>query len=111
MVTHNSKSDVPLNKECPGKNWLFSMFFVYWRLFAIILSGSTVRFDDFRGGELAHMHKKFEINWTKIKGSFQSGRKVVTHDTKSDLPLVDTTFPCGKCCATKYFFLIYILFL
>ena len=34
------------------------------------------------------MHKKFEINLTKIKGSCQSRRKVVTHDTKSDLPLV-----------------------
>ena len=28
------------------------------------------------------MHKKFEINRTKIKG-----RKVVPHDSKSDLPL------------------------
>ena len=36
---------------------------------------------------LEHMHKKFEINWTKIKGGYQSGRKVVTHDSKSDLPL------------------------
>ena len=34
------------------------------------------------------MHKKFEINWTKIKGGYQSGRKVVTHNSKSDLPLV-----------------------
>ena len=33
------------------------------------------------------MHKKFKINWTKIKGSCQLGRKVVTHDSKSDLPL------------------------
>ena len=33
------------------------------------------------------MQKKFEINQTKIKGSCQSGRKVVTHDSKSDLPL------------------------
>ena len=29
----------------------------------------------------------FEINWTKIKGSCQSGRKVVTHNSKNDLPL------------------------
>ena len=36
---------------------------------------------------LEHMHKKFEINRTKIKGSCQSGRKVVTHNSKSDLPL------------------------
>ena len=34
------------------------------------------------------MQKKFEINPTKVKGSFYSGRKVVTHDSKSDLPLV-----------------------
>ena len=30
----------------------------------------------------------FEVNQTKIKGGCQSGRKVVTHDSKSDLPLV-----------------------
>ena len=34
------------------------------------------------------MHKKFKINQTKIKGSFQSKRKVATQDSKSDLPLV-----------------------
>ena len=33
------------------------------------------------------MHKNFEINRTKIKGSCQSGRKLVPHDSKSDLPL------------------------
>ena len=33
------------------------------------------------------MHKKFEINWTKIKSGCQLGRKVVTHNSKSDLPL------------------------
>ena len=33
------------------------------------------------------MHKKFEINGTKIKGGCQSGRKVVTHNSKSDSPL------------------------
>ena len=32
--------------------------------------------------------KKFEINRTNIKGSFQSVRKVVPHDSRSDLPLV-----------------------
>ena len=32
------------------------------------------------------MHKKFEINWTNIKGGCQLGRKVVTHNSKSDLP-------------------------
>ena len=34
------------------------------------------------------MHKKFEINQTKIKGGCQSGRIVVTHDSKRDLPVV-----------------------
>ena len=29
----------------------------------------------------------FEVNQTKIKGGCQSGRKVVPHDSKSDLPL------------------------
>ena len=33
------------------------------------------------------MHKKFEINRTKIKGGCQSGRKVVTNNSNSDLPL------------------------
>ena len=36
---------------------------------------------------LEHMHKKFEINRTEIDGGCQSGRKVVTHNSKSDLPL------------------------
>ena len=39
---------------------------------------------------MEHMHKKFEINQTKIKGGCQSGRKVVPDDHKSDLPLVYT---------------------
>ena len=33
------------------------------------------------------MHKKFVINLTKIRGGCQSGRKVVTYDSKTDLPL------------------------
>ena len=33
------------------------------------------------------MQKKFEINRTKIKGTCESGRKVVAHNSKSDLPL------------------------
>ena len=33
------------------------------------------------------MYKKFEINRTKIKGGCQSGIKVVTHNSKSDLLL------------------------
>ena len=44
---------------------------------------------------LESMHKKFEINRTKIKGCCQSGRKVVTkiHNSKSDLPLVLLVLP------------------
>ena len=34
------------------------------------------------------MHKKFEINRTKIKGGWQLGRKVVAHNSMSYLPLV-----------------------
>ena len=33
------------------------------------------------------MHKKLEINRTKIKGGCQPGSKVVTYNSKSDLPL------------------------
>ena len=41
------------------------------------------------------MHKKFEIDQKKIKGSCQLGRKVITHDSKSDLPLI-YTFVCSQ---------------
>ena len=34
------------------------------------------------------MHKKIEINQTKIKGGCQSGRKLVPRDSKSDFALV-----------------------
>ena len=33
------------------------------------------------------MQRKFEINQKKIKGGCQPGRKVVTYNSKSDLPL------------------------
>ena len=36
---------------------------------------------------LQHMHKKFEVNRSKFKGGCQSGRSVVIHNSKSDLPL------------------------
>ena len=39
------------------------------------------------------MHKKFEINQTKIKGGSQFGRKVVNHSSKSDLPLDGIAVP------------------
>ena len=38
---------------------------------------------------IEHMQKKFEINQTKIKGGCQSGKKVVTHNSKSDWPLAN----------------------
>ena len=34
----------------------------------------------------------FEMNWTKIKGDYKSGRKKVTHSSKSDLPLAIIIF-------------------
>ena len=37
---------------------------------------------------LEPMHKNFEMNRTKIKGGCQSGRKVVTRNSKCDSPLV-----------------------
>ena len=40
-------------------------------------------------------HKKFEINRTKIKGGCQSGGKVVTHNSKSDLPLIKVNCQSG----------------
>ena len=40
------------------------------------------------------MHKKFEINQTKIKGGCQQGRKVVTHNSKSDLPIAIVAVLC-----------------
>ena len=46
---------------------------------------------------LEHMLKKFEINRTKIKGSCQSGRKVVPQDSKSDLPLVHILIALFDC--------------
>ena len=33
---------------------------------------------------------KFEVNQSKIKGSCQSKRKVVPHDSKSYLPLAES---------------------
>ena len=48
---------------------------------------------------LEHMHMKFEINRTKIKGGCQLGTKVVTHDSKSDLPLCMNNVTYKSCCA------------
>ena len=40
------------------------------------------------------MQKKFEINQTKIKGGCPSERKVVNHNSKSDLPPTDSLDIC-----------------
>ena len=45
---------------------------------------------------LEYMYKNFEINRTNIKGGCQSGRKVVPHDSKSDLPHVSKYVPTPK---------------
>ena len=52
---------------------------------------------------LEHMNKKFEINWTKIKGGCQSGSKVVTHNSKNDLPLASHVRP--QCLTMDFLFL------
>ena len=39
-----------------------------------------------------HMHKKFQINRTKIKGGCHSVRKVITNNSKSELPLSQKIF-------------------
>ena len=38
------------------------------------------------------MASDFEVNEAKIKGGCQLGRKVVSHDSKSDLPLGKISF-------------------
>ena len=47
------------------------------------------------------MHKKFEINRTNVKGGYKWGRKVVTHNSKSDLPLAGCIWDLSDI-ATKY---------
>ena len=41
-----------------------------------------------------HSSCDFEVNQTKIKGGCQSGREVVPHDSKSDLPLGSSHGQC-----------------
>ena len=50
---------------------------------------------------LEHMQKKFDINRTNVKDGCKSGRKVVTHNSKSDLTLctwssVNTDYTVSK---------------
>ena len=52
------------------------------------------------------MHKKFEINGTKIKHGCQSGRKVVTNDSKRVLPLIVNM----KCDLFKNAFIFFAFF-
>ena len=49
------------------------------------------------------MHKKFEINWTNIKGGCQSERKVVNHNCKSDLPLAQELLNLNSLEAEAFF--------
>ena len=60
----------------------------------------------------------FEVDQTKVKGGCQSGRIVVTHDSKSDLPLALIFMWPGlvssystKMILIKYHFVNLILFL
>ena len=43
-----------------------------------------------------HMHKKFEVNRTKIKGGCQWSRKVRPLNSQPDLPLIPTHFLFAK---------------
>ena len=49
------------------------------------------------------MHTEFEINRTKIKGGCQSGSKVVTHNSKSDFPLIMSVFNCTSLTNSFFF--------
>ena len=55
----------------------------------------------------AHIEEVWDKS-DKIKGACQSGRKVVTHDSKSDLPLVSFSFLINEC--TPHFVLNQDLF-
>ena len=56
------------------------------------------------------MQKKFEINWTKIKGGCQSGRKVVTHNCKSDFSLEERKIEYHKVFGNLNFCKVEIIF-
>ena len=53
------------------------------------------------------MYKKFEINQTKMKGGCESGRKVVAHNSKSDLPQV-LRYECDIDCENKFGLLFFV---
>ena len=71
-IPHRSQKD-PL--------YALAYFLVYFSWFSAVCIAWAILWE--------YMHKKFEINRTKIKGSCQLGRKVVTHNSKSDLTLVE----------------------
>ena len=48
------------------------------------------------------MQKKFEMNRTRIKGGCQSWRKVVIHNSKSDMPLHYIKLFCSDIYVSKY---------
>ena len=77
-----------------GKSLLESRgttFLPYWQL-PLIFVWLTSKSQWALAILLEHMHKKFEINRTKIKGGCQLARKVVTYNSKSDLPLLNQVF-------------------
>ena len=78
MLTHNSKSDLPQKNSSLG------------RKIGKRLEGAVNREEKLQSNILNTIHFKcscnFEVNQTKIKGGCQSGKKVVPHDSKSDLP-------------------------
>ena len=56
------------------------------------------------------MNKKFEINLTKTKGGCQSGRKVVTHKSMSNLPIHKTNSDFFLCMKLEKNWFIHIQF-
>ena len=88
----------------PGRRYRLYLFFYYQRQITLRIVGShfssrltaTINLCLIYLKLLLHVLSQygqcscdFEINQTKIKGGCQSGRKVVTHNSKSYLPLVD----------------------
>ena len=93
VVTHNSKSDLFASTnitvlfkykvfiECI--DYLISLHMKISKTSIVLMLNVSICLFFIMCVE--HMHKKFEINRTKIKDSCHSGRKVVTHNSKSDL--------------------------
>ena len=72
--------------KSPLESWV-TIFLADWQPPLIFVQFTSKSHEHYSLTLLEHMQKKFEINRTKIKGGCQSGRKVVTHNSKSDSPL------------------------